>query len=456
MIRADEPTEKAPAGILPPPASFLGRVRNVGPSLILTAGIVGSGELIVTTSLGARLGFVALWLILLSCASKVVLQVEIGRYAISSGDSSLRSADRIPGPRWRASWVVWGWLGITLISASLVGGIVGGVAQCLHLLLPHLGVTSWGVIACLITLMVLLSGGYRVVERGSMVMVVAFSLTTVVAAGALQWSNYAVSPQDVWEGLKLRLPAQEGLALAFVLFGLTGVGTADLFAYPNWCLEKGYARHIGPRDGDPTWYQRARGWVRVMQLDALLAMVIYTVVTVAFYFLGAAVLNRQGLMPEGSQMIDTLSKTFTGIFGVWGYYVFLLGALVTLYSTLFASVAANAIMGLDCLTVFGFVPAEDPLKRIRWRRSLQVFWAAIYLLIFLSFTEQPVQLIVLGGMAQTGMLPVIAFSIIYLRYRRLDRRIGPSAWIDGLLWLSGGLTLCIALYTLVRHLSAGC
>jgi Mn2+/Fe2+ NRAMP family transporter len=193
-----------------------------------------------------------------------------------------------------------------------------------------------------------------------------------------------------------------------------------------------------------------------MQLDALLAMVIYTVVTVAFYFLGAAVLNRQGLMPEGSQMIDTLSKTFTGIFGVWGYYVFLLGALVTLYSTLFASVAANAIMGLDCLTVFGFVPAEDPLKRIRWRRSLQVFWAAIYLLIFLSFTEQPVQLIVLGGMAQTGMLPVIAFSIIYLRYRRLDRRIGPSAWIDGLLWLSGGLTLCIALYTLVRHLSAGC
>lgn len=189
-----------------------------------------------------------------------------------------------------------------------------------------------------------------------------------------------------------------------------------------------------------------------MQLDALLAMGIYTIITVAFYFLGAAVLNRQGLVPEGSRMIDTLSRTFTGIFGAWGSLVFLLGSLVTLYSTLFASVAANAIMGLDCLTVFGFLPAKDPVKRVRWRKGLQVFWAGLFALIFIAFTEQPVQLIVLGGMAQTGMLPVIAFSILYLRYRRLDRRIGPSGWIDGLLWLSSGLTLWVAGYTLLRHL----
>ena len=124
-------------------------------------------------------------------------------------------------------------------------------------------------------------------------------------------------------------------------------------------------------------------------------------------------------------MIATLSRTFTGIFGPWGYFVFLTGALVTLYSTLFASVAANAIMGLDCLTVFGFLSRNRPLQRIRWRRGLQVFWAAVYATIFLAFPEQPVQLIVVGGVVQTGMLPVIACSILYLRYRRLDRGIGP-------------------------------
>lgn len=215
---------------------------------------------------------------------------------------------------------------------------------------------------------------------------------------------------------------------------------------------KGYARHIGPRGSQPDWYARARGWIRVMQLDALMAMSVYTVITVAFYFLGAAVLHRQGLVPEGGQMIDTLSETFTGIFGPWGYFVFLSGALVTLYSTLFASVAANAIMGLDCLAVFGVVSGDRPLQRSRWRRGMQVFWAVVYATIFLAFPEQPVQLIVVGGVVQTGMLPVIACSILYLRYRRLDRGIGPSPWVDGLLWLSGGLTLCVAAYTLVGRL----
>lgn len=55
-------TGAGPVELLPRPADFPGRLRQVGPSLILTAGIVGSGELIVTTTLGARLGFAALWL----------------------------------------------------------------------------------------------------------------------------------------------------------------------------------------------------------------------------------------------------------------------------------------------------------------------------------------------------------------------------------------------------------
>ena len=110
-------------------------------------------------------------------------------------------------------------------------------------------------------------------------------------------------------------------------------------------------------------------------------------------------------------------------------------------------------MGLDCLTVFGFLSGNRPLQRIRWRRGLQVFWAAVYATIFLAFPEQPVQLIVLGGVVQTGMLPVIACSILYLRYRRLDRGIGPSPWVDVLLWLSGGLTLCVAAYTLLGRLA---
>ena len=47
-----------------------------------------------------------------------------------------------------------------------------------------------------------------------------------------------------------------------------------------------------------------------MQLDAWFSMVVFTVATVAFYLLGAAVLHPQGLDPKGSEMIPTLSQMY--------------------------------------------------------------------------------------------------------------------------------------------------
>ena len=58
-----------------PPRTLAGRLREIGPGIIVSGAIVGSGELIVTTKLGAEAGFVLLWLILFSCVIKVFLQI---------------------------------------------------------------------------------------------------------------------------------------------------------------------------------------------------------------------------------------------------------------------------------------------------------------------------------------------------------------------------------------------
>ena len=100
------------------------------------------------------------------------------------------------------------------------------------------------------------------------------------------------------------------MALAFSAFGITGVGASELVAYPYWCIEKGYARNAGPRTEDEALGRRARGWTRVMQLDAWFSMVVFTVATVAFYLLGAAVLHPRGSIPRGPEMIPTLSRMY--------------------------------------------------------------------------------------------------------------------------------------------------
>ena len=123
-------------------------------------------------------------------------------------------------------------------------------------------------------------------------MVVMFTFSTIVAMVALQWTPYRVSTAQIVEGLSFQLPAS--FTVAFAAFGIIGVGASELIYYPYWCLEKGYARYIGPRDDSPAWRARAAGWLRVLHADAALSLVIYTGATVAFYILGAAVLHARG------------------------------------------------------------------------------------------------------------------------------------------------------------------
>lgn len=65
-----------------PPRTLGATLRRLGPGMIIAGSIVGSGELIATTKVGAEAGFSLLWVIILGCVIKVFTQVEFGRYAI--------------------------------------------------------------------------------------------------------------------------------------------------------------------------------------------------------------------------------------------------------------------------------------------------------------------------------------------------------------------------------------
>ena len=115
---------------------MLSTLRRLGPGLIVAGSIVGSGELIATTKVGAEAGFTLLWLIVFGCVVKVFTQIEFGRSAVGRGRSALRLLDDLPGPRWRGSWAVWLWVVMTLLTLAQQGGIVGGVGQALAMAAP--------------------------------------------------------------------------------------------------------------------------------------------------------------------------------------------------------------------------------------------------------------------------------------------------------------------------------
>ncbi len=274
-----DPYKLRPEDVQEPPKGWWPTIRQLGPGLILTGSIVGSGELVATTTLGAQVGFVVLWMILLSCAIKVPVQSELARYTIATGKTTFEAFDTVPGPRFRVSWLVWFSLFLLLWSTIQVAGIVGGIGLSLELLIPQVAGESWSVVITIVGMVMVLVGHYAAVERMSILMVAIFTCTTLASAVLLFWTPYAATPDQLLNGLLLFLPS-DGAVTAFSVFGITGVGATELMLYSYWCIEKGYARAAGANDGSPEWMARARGWVGVMQKDVLLSMVIYTIATV--------------------------------------------------------------------------------------------------------------------------------------------------------------------------------
>ncbi|MCX7411924.1 MAG: transmembrane Mn(2+) transporter, partial [Planctomycetia bacterium] len=80
-----------------PPRTFWESLRHIGPGIILASSIVGSGELIAATTVGAEAGFVLLWLVVIGCAIKVAAQVEIGRTTLTWGRTPLAAFNTVPG-----------------------------------------------------------------------------------------------------------------------------------------------------------------------------------------------------------------------------------------------------------------------------------------------------------------------------------------------------------------------
>jgi manganese transport protein len=448
MSNIKDPYQLRPEDVIEPPKTFLDTLKSIGPGMILAASIVGSGELIATTTLGAKVGYTAMWIIILSCLIKPVVQAELGRYVIASGETGLAGFNHVPGPRAKVNWIVWAWAAMTLMTMMQIGAMFGGVSQVMNLLIPQVSVKLWVVIFLAITLALLLGGGYGRIERLAMVKVGLFTMLTFLAALLLIRMPQYFSWEAFWDGFKFKMPGA-GFADAVAVFGITGVGASELFMYPYWCVEKGYARFAGRRDGSAEWSHRARGWVRVMHTDIVATMIIYTVATVAFYLLGAGVLNGMNLVPKEGEMISTLSNIYTQTLGPWSRWLFYAGAIVTLYGTIFAATAANSRVFADMLRLMGAFSADDAAARARYRNLFIVLLTVVPVGLIFIFTD-PVHMVRIGGIAQAMMLPVIGLGAVYLRHRHLPKDIQPSQWVTVGLWVATALIVWLMGYSVIE------
>ena len=458
---SDDPYTIQPGRTKAAPTSIVGRLKSLGPGIVVSGSIVGSGEILLTAGLGAAAGFALLWWVLMSCWLKSLIQAELARYVITSGDTYLRALNRLPGklpgPNEPIAWPIW--LGLVGFVPGLLtsGGIIGGAGQALAILLDAANITIGGgwatILAAMIVMLLLWTGRYGRIEKVLVVMVMSFSFLTIACALLMQTTEFQATMDDIVTGLQFQFPV-EHVALAIGMYGATGVASSEIAAYTYWCVEKGYPSFVG---GDPTeqgWVERAKGWIRVVQMDVWVTLAILTCATLAFYFLGAGVLHRLGLQPEGSETIAVLTNTYTSTLGPWSALVFAVGAFFILFSTTLSGLGAGSRSFPDLLVTFGFIPRQNLGLRQRWIKGYIIAMPLVSATIYFAW-QSPITLVLFGATFGAFMLPVQAFVTLYMQRKRLDPRVRPKGWVT---WCMVGvfavmILLCVA-YLYLRILPA--
>ena len=89
---------------------------------------------------------------------------------------------------------------------------------------------------------------------------------------------------------------------------------------------------------------------------------------------------------------------------------------------------------MDVTSLLGFQKLPDEATRYRRIKVCNVVFALVSLLFFI-FVSKPVLLVLISGVMQSLMLPLLGGSVLYFSYKKTDRRLLPGR-IYTMLWVS--------------------
>jgi amino acid transporter len=153
-------------------------------------------------------------------------------------------------------------------------------------------------------------------------------------------------------------------------------------------------------------------------------------------------------------MIPVLSTMYTQTLGPWALWLFYIGAIATLYGTIFAATAGNCRVFADMTRMLGKFDRNDYAARVKYRKRFIWFHTIVPVILILSF-QSPVYMVKAGGIAQALMLPVIAVGILYLRIKRMPREVLPDSLQTIGLWAAAIVMIVVTVYYVGQLVTGG-
>ncbi len=420
----------------PPPQGFGGRIRQVGPGLLVAAAGVGAGDLVATMVAGANYGTVLLWAAVLGTVLKIGLAEGVGRWTLSSG------ATMLDGWRLLGKWATWFFAVYILVWGYAYGATaMGAVGLPLNALFGGLSVRYWAMIAGVVGLIVVWAQRYQAFERLISVLV-GLKFLTVVSIAIL------VGPDvpEMLNGLVPRLP--EGSVINVLgLIGGVG-GTITIASYGYWVTAK-------------KW--NGIGWLPIMRLDNAVGYVMTGIFVLCMLVIGADLLLGENLTEDDSGLL-TLGAALDDRYGDWARIWFLIGFLAVTISSLLGTWNGVSLLFTDLMRTLRLphgpgspigkdVPggsaydSEEAEKSIPFRFYL--FWITVPPMSLL-FLDQPFAVTLAYGVLGAAFMPFLGITLMLLLNSRRVDAAGRSGWLSNILLAGSSVLFFILLVNEIR------
>ena len=426
---------------LPKPLSLR---KLIGPSFIILALGLGSGEVILWPYLTANYGFGIIWGALLGITFQFFMNMEIERYALAHGESVFVGFAR--KIRFISFWflvstfIPWMWPGIIASSAKFLGTVVG------------INETQYLAMGLLVLIGIILSLGpilYKTVETLQktiiMIGIPSIFLLSIFLAKGSDWVKLAQGTIGIGEGFAF-LP--EGIAIASFLGALAyaGAGGNLNLAQSFYIKEKGYG--MGKYGGritslltgkneditltgysfEPTEesLSRFKVWWKNINIEHLIIFWLTGAVTILLLSLLSyvTVYGQQGNEQGVNFVIKEAQVIGQKILPIVGT-MFLLVVSLTLFGTQLGVFDATSRILSENLILSSFNRLKGKDLRVLYYLVLWLQILAGLVIMLLGFTE-PLQLVIIAAVLNAMAMFVHTGLTLWLNMTSLDKEIRPS------------------------------
>ena len=451
------------------PARTLSFWKLAGPGAVLVGLSIGAGEIVIWPRMVAEFGPSMIWAAVLGVSLQLVVNLEIGRWTIATGETIFTGFSRI-----------WKGFGGVFIFLTLLGWLGPGWAQASGLALKALLVgpsgygsnTFWTVITFLIVAGILFGPKivYQSMEKTILLLVVLVTIGLVVLA-------FAVGSAEVWlklgGGLTNIGHIEPGVSVKtlFIALVFAGAGgTANLF-YSFYLRDKniGMGSKI-PRmnnpfrgkveavptagfvfDETPNNLERFRSWWNYVRLDQTLFFWFLNTLTILLFVFGAlAVLHPLGIVPAAGTLIWDEAEVLAHVWGETGRAIFLAVGFATLFGTQLALVDGCSRTIADIVYT---ASKSARKKRLSW---LYLIVAGSWMVTgcVITFVMEQYGITDLGFLLNAAYMGGFAMAVyvpltLYMNHRYLPKTIRPKFLATSLMSIASLIYIGFAVSSII-------